>query len=68
MTTVSAPPQATGESDTVTMYTAELHWQDGKYILTVHDHLTDTTHTTRVARRIVDGFPSHLAALDRLGS
>lgn len=59
----TAPTEAT---DAVTMYTAELRWQDGKYVLTVHDHLTDTIHTTRVARKLVDKLPTQLAALDRI--
>nr|WES10806.1 hypothetical protein [Streptomyces sp.] len=60
------PPQdAAAPPDTVAMYSAELVWQDGKYLLTIHDHLTDTAHTTRLTQKAVDRLPAYLSLLPR---
>ncbi|GAA4967837.1 hypothetical protein GCM10023205_36060 [Yinghuangia aomiensis] len=67
MTTLP-PPETTPRDtpvppDTVAMYSAELIWQDGKYLLTIHDHLTETTHTTRLPQKTVDRLPGYLTLL-----
>ncbi|WP_436791475.1 hypothetical protein [Yinghuangia sp. YIM S10712] len=70
------PPEDTADAvlhgeadapDTVTVYSAELQWQEGRYVLIVHDHLTGTVQTTRVAGKAVDKLPAYLAMLDRPG-
>lgn len=61
-------PEPTELPDTVPMYSAELVWRNGKYLLTVHDHLTNTVHTTRLTTKAVDRLPGYLTLLTQTSS
>ncbi|WP_406416336.1 hypothetical protein OH809_39360 [Streptomyces sp. NBC_00873] len=54
-----------GDREAVTVYSAELRWQEGRYLLVVHDHLRGSVQATRVARKAVDKMPTYLAMLGR---